>query len=165
MKKLFGRFWAWYENHQTLNLAIITLIFVWQIAHLYWLTTDVVILRLFSVSLFNPSKIIEFLIIVADYLEIPVIVGASVVYINSIRKKGINIKDLSFLAFINSQWLHIFWITDEFVIKGFFSGASTLPIWLVWVAIGIDYFELPVIYDVIKRFLILLRMKLIQNRP
>ena len=54
--------------------------------------------------------------------------------------------------FLNSQWLHIFWITDEYVaaeLGG--SSNAALPGWLAWVAILIDYLELPVIFDTLKR--------------
>ena len=55
--------------------------------------------------------------------------------------------------FLNSQWLHIFWITDEYVSAELAGAgaASALPGWLAWVAILIDYLELPVIYDTLKR--------------
>jgi hypothetical protein len=32
-----------------------------------------------------------------------------------------------------------------------------LPIWLAWIAIGIDYLELPVIYDTLRKFLVSIR--------
>ena len=34
---------------------------------------------------------------------------------------------------------------------------SALPIWLAYVAILIDYLELPVIYDTVRRLLVTLR--------
>ena len=48
----------------------------------------------------------------------------------------------------------MFWITDEFVIEHFtkHTGPSILPVWLSWVAISIDYLELPVIFDTLKKF-------------
>lgn len=59
-----------------------------------------------------------------------------------------------FLFFINSQWLHIYWITDEFVLEHITRhvGPSILPVWLAWVAILIDYLELPVIVDTLRKF-------------
>jgi len=51
--------------------------------------------------------------------------------------------------------LHLFWITDEFVIEQFArmgERATLLPLWLAWLAIAIDYLELPVIYDTIRNF-------------
>ncbi|MCP6720062.1 MAG: hypothetical protein KJI72_01900 [Patescibacteria group bacterium] len=151
MKIIIQKFWAWYERNLTLNIAIVALLFTWQLVHLYWLTTDVVTVRLFGVSFFNPTGVIEFLIIIADYVEIPAIIGASLLYISLLRK-GFSIKSIAMLVFVNSQWLHIFWITDEFIIGQFAGGSPILPLWLAWVAIGVDYLELPVIYDTLKRF-------------
>ena len=56
-----------------------------------------------------------------------------------------------YLAFLNSQWLHIFWITDEFVVSTNEDMATALPAWLAYVAILIDYLELPVIYDTFRK--------------
>lgn len=58
-----------------------------------------------------------------------------------------------------TQWIHLFWITDEFVVDSFTgNGTNTiLPIWLAWAAIPIDYLELPVIYDTMKKFLLTLK--------
>jgi len=152
MKQLFQKFWAWYERNLTLNVAIVALLFTWQLVHLYWLTTDVVTVRLFGVSFFNPTGIAELLIIIADYAEIPAILSASLLYVILIRKKLNVLTNALMLFFVNSQWLHIFWITDEFIIKEFSGGTSILPIWLAWIAIGVDYLELPVIYDTLKKF-------------
>lgn len=57
--------------------------------------------------------------------------------------------------FINSQWLHILWITDEYVIEAFtdIHTALAIPPLLAWTAIAIDYLELPVIFDTTKKFL------------
>ena len=152
MKQLLQKFWAWYERNLTLNIAIVALLFTWQLIHLYWLTTDIVILRIFGTSLFNPTGIVKLLIIIADYAEIPAILSASLLYVSLIRKELNVFKNALMLFFINSQWLHIFWITDEIIIKEFSSGVPILPIWLAWIAISVDYFELPVIYDTLKKF-------------
>lgn len=90
--------------------------------------------------------------IVVDYTEIPAIILTSLVYVNEFREKR-NAKSIFYLFFLNSQWLHIFWITDEFVITQF-TGATfvMMPVWLSWLAIAIDYLELPVIYDTLKKF-------------
>ena len=38
------------------------------------------------------------------------------------------------------------------------AGAGTaLPVWLAWVAILIDYLELPVIYDTLRKFFLSVR--------
>jgi hypothetical protein len=104
-------------------------------------------------SLWDVSNFWQYIIILVDYTEIPAIVSVSLVYINDLRK-GYNFKTLLYLIFLNIQWLHIFWITDEFVVSSFKnSGDTYLPVWLVWVAIFIDYLEIPVIIETIKKFL------------
>ena len=148
-----GKFWVWYERHLTLNLGIAGGLFVLQLIHLYWLTTHVVFLKLFGQSFFDPSSLYESIIVLVDYTEIPALITTSLVYINELRKKY-NLKSVLFLIFLNSQFLHIFWITDEFVEAKFTGGpeATILPIWLAYIAIAIDYLELPVIYETLKRF-------------
>ncbi|MBA2277934.1 MAG: hypothetical protein H0W06_09260 [Chloroflexia bacterium] len=145
-------FFAWYERHYTLNVGIAGGLFLLQLVHLYWLTTDVVVARLTGDSWFDPSGVLEVLIVVVDYTEIPAILGTSLIYVNELRR-GRHWKPLLYLVLLNSQWLHIFWITDEFVVGEFGGGESSLPAWLAWIAILIDYLELPVIYDTIKRFI------------
>jgi hypothetical protein len=46
------------------------------------------------------------------------------------------------------QVFHIFWLTDE-VVYDVFSGSSAveIPFYAAWIAILIDYLELPVIAD------------------
>lgn len=144
-------FFSWYERNYTLNVGIAAFLFVWQLVHLYWLTAHVVILRLFGVSYFHLSGIWQYLIVVADYAEIPALIITSFVYIHGLTKK-LSFKNILFLILLNSQWLHLFWITDEFVVKQFTASSPTFPIWLAWVAILIDYLELPVIYDTFKKF-------------
>jgi len=152
LKKIITSFFSWYERNYTLNLGVASFLFIWQLVHLYWLTTHVVFLRLFGVSFFDLAGIWQYLIIVVDYTEIPALISTSFVYIFGLTKK-FSWKNILFLIFLNSQWLHLFWITDEFVIEQF-TGSSTqiLPIWLGWFAIFIDYLELPVIYDTTKKF-------------
>jgi hypothetical protein len=95
--------------------------------------------------------------LLVDYTEIPVLVSVSLVYLNELRD-GFAWKPVLYLVFLNSQWLHIFWITDEFVVASNDGGAAVgMPTWLAYVAIGIDYLELPVIYDTVRRMLVALR--------
>ena len=149
-----GQFWQssrnWYKRHYTLNVGISSALFLWQLIHLYWLTTHVVFLRLFGVSLFTPETVGQTLIVIADYAEIPAIILTSFVYIFGLTSK-FSWKNILFLILINSQWIHLFWITDEFVIQEF-AHKILLTVWLAWLAIGIDYLELPVIYDTLKKF-------------
>lgn len=162
---MIKNFWKWYERNKTLNLGIATFLFTLQLVHLIWLFGDVVYFRLTGNKLFNidsqntgPAKIFEIFILVVDYLEIPAILTASLVYVNELRQ-SFNFKSLLFLLFINSQWLHLFWITDEFVVDMLSNKntATILPYWLAWLAIIIDYLEVPVIFDTMKKFTISLR--------
>lgn len=153
-----SRFWAWYERHEFLNLVLATGLFLLQLVHLYWLTTDVVFFRLFGQSFFAPTPFWEYLIVAVDYTEIPALIVTSILYINLLRRGG-GWTNVAFLIFLNSQWLHIFWITDEFVLSHLrdMPAASMLPHWLAWVAILIDYLELPVIADTVWKVLTSLR--------
>jgi hypothetical protein len=161
---MLKKFWSWYERHEKLNLGISAGLFTLQLFHLYWLATHVIALRLFDQSFFTPNNFFESLIILVDYLEVPTLISVSLVYINQLRKK-FNWKSVLFLIFLNSQWLHIFWITDEFVLEKLTgSGAGTiLPLWLAWIAIIIDYLEVPVIYDTLRQFIISLRKHSIKD--
>lgn len=156
---LFSKFWNWYNTHKTFNTGLAAGLFLLQLVHLYWLTTHVVFLRLFGESLFNPSCVWEALIVLVDYTEIPALILTSLVYVNEFRERR-SVKSLWYLFFLNTQWLHLFWITDEVVVEQFTGAAAVvLPLWLSWCAILIDYLELPVIYDTLKKFFGSLRKK------
>ena len=146
------KFWAWYERHYTINVTIAAILFSLQIVHLYWLTTHVVTVRLWGLDLFSPPPFWETLIILVDYTEIPAIITTSLVYLNNLRK-GFKFKPLLYLLFLDIQLLHIFWITDEFVEARLTGVPETtiLPVWLAFIAIAIDYLELPVIFETIGR--------------
>lgn len=161
MERALGKFWEWYERNYTANVGAAAGLFALQVLHLYWLTTDVVAARLFGESFFTPSAVWEFLIAVIDYTEIPAIIGVSLVYINELRKKW-SWSSAWVLFFLNSQWLHLFWITDEIVASQLTGGIgkTALPIWLAWLAIIIDYLELPVILDTGRRLVVLMVDKL-----
>ncbi len=152
MRAAWRRFWAWYERHYTLNISIAAGLFVLQLVHLFWLGADVIAYRLFDESFWDPSPLVEHLIVVVDYTEIPALIGGSLIYINELRK-GFAAGPVLMLIFLNSQWFHIFWITDEFIVDEFSgaSGGSSLPSWAAWVAILIDYLELPIIFDTLRR--------------
>lgn len=154
MKKSINQFWNWYEENLHLNIGIAAGLFVWQLVHLVWLTGDVVVERIFPTALFNLSGTWEYFIIIVDYTEIPALITVSLIYLNELRRGKDFSKNTLFLVLLNSQWLHLFWITDEFVISQFRGTAEIiLPLWLAWTAIVIDYLELPVMYDTIKKFL------------
>lgn len=148
MTSVSSRFWAWYERHYTLNLSITTFLFALQVVHLFWLATHVIALRVLGVSYFTTTPLFQSIIILVDYTEVPALISTTFLYLYELRAK-FSWKALLFIAFLNSQWLHLFWITDEFVLDQFQGRASStvLPFWLAWVAILIDYLELPVIID------------------
>lgn len=151
--KLIKSFFNWYERYYLLNISIAAFLFGLQIIHLYWLATDVIATMIFGRSFFDLSGIWYYLILAVDYTEIPALISTSLIYIDDIRRRGYNFKSVLFIGLLLSQFLHIFWITDEFVIEQFAGAvkASVLPLWLAWVAILIDYLEVPVIVDTVKK--------------
>ncbi|MBI3290793.1 hypothetical protein HYZ76_00760 [Candidatus Falkowbacteria bacterium] len=154
IRALLSYFLAKYEKRYRLYTGITAGLFLLQVVHLYWLTTYVVFGRLWGIVLFDPNVFWQFIIILIDYAEIPAIISTSILYLHSLGKKWSK-KDFFLLALLNSQWLHIFWISDEFVVDMLLGqvSATVLPFWLAWVAIVIDYLELPVMYDTTKKFI------------
>ena len=146
----FRKFWTWYEKHYYLNVGIAAILLLLQVIHLFWLTFHVVVFRLFGEPLLQVGSFLRYLIVFVDYTEVPSLIGVSLIYLNELRKK-FNWRSSFFLILLNSQWIHLFWITDEFVVKSFLGMAGGWPVWLVWPAIVIDYFELPVMADIIGR--------------
>jgi hypothetical protein len=110
-------------------------LFFTQIVHLIWMTTYVIPIQLGSSPIWSPP---ETPLALADYLELPAIVATSILYIRT--------RNWKMLFLVNVQLFHIFWITDEFVLD-----RGTLVPVLAWIAIFIDYLELPVIVDTIRR--------------
>ena len=156
VQKLVG-FWHRYEN---LNLKIAFVLISLQLIHLYWLTADVVIQRITGESVLGVpqgSPLFIFLIII-DYVEIPALVAGLTYYALSIYKHEKNsIKNSLLLSMLAIQVFHIFWITDEVVYDSFFgspAGSVEIPYYAVWVAILIDYLELPVIFDLFYRTIV-----------
>lgn len=152
IKGMFEKFWEWYEKHYLLNVTVAAGLFLLQLIHLYWLTTHVITFRLWGLDLFSPPPFWETIIILVDYTEIPALITTSLVYINDLRK-GFKLKPLLYLFFLDIQLLHIFWITDEFVIETFTGkgGGTILPLWVAWIAILIDYLELPIIFETLGK--------------
>lgn len=110
-------------------------LFFTQIVHLVWMSTYAIPLQWGSPPLWEPP---EAPLALADYLEIPAIVSTSILYIRT--------RNWKMLLLVNVQLFHIFWITDEFVLN-----RGTLNPVLAWIAIVIDYLELPVIVDTVRR--------------
>ncbi len=153
MRKVFNDFFNWYNKHLTLNITIAAFLFSLQLIHLYWLFTDVILFKLFGSSFFNLTGLWYSAILIVDYTEIPALISTGLIYVNELRKKGYSFKNVLFIFLLASQFLHIFWITDEYVIEQFahVSNAPILPHWLAWIAILIDYGEVPVIIVTSKR--------------
>jgi hypothetical protein len=146
---VFRAFWDWYNRHYLANLLVSTGIFLLQLIHLYWLT-GYVVNRLFGWDiLFIPES--SPLYAIPDYLEIPTLITVSLLYI-SILRKGWEWRPFVYLILLNTQYIHIFWVTDELVVKTL-TEATLIGwnSWLAWIAIGIDYLEVPVIIDTVRR--------------
>ncbi|HJU58226.1 MAG TPA: hypothetical protein VJ583_00625 [Nitrososphaeraceae archaeon] len=141
-------------RYQNLNLKISFLLISLQLLHLYWLTTDVVLYRITGTDYFVEASGFVLLFIIIDYIEIPALVSGIIYYFFELiyNKKEKRIKDTIFLILLAIQSIHIFWITDD-IVYSTFVGADLIemPEYLVWIAILIDYLELPVIYDLLKR--------------
>ena len=150
------RFWSWYERHYTLNVTVAAGLFALQLVHLVWLTAEPLWLKLFGEALFTIDKPYSWPLYLVDYTEVPALISVSLIYLNELRK-GLAWQPILFLVLINSQWLHIFWITDEFVVESNGGDATVLPTWLAYVAILIDYLELPVMVDTVRRTVIAVR--------
>jgi hypothetical protein len=94
--------------------------------------------------------------IVIDYIEVPALVAGLTYYGLSIYKREKATKNALLFAMLVVQVFHIFWITDEVVYDTFFgtSSAVEIPYYAAWIAILIDYLELPVIADLFYRTII-----------
>ena len=101
-----------------------------------------------------------------DYWEIPALVAVSLVYANELRQ-GFSWKALLFLLFLNSPVAaHPL---DHRRVRGRRAGRrlgeAPCPAWLAWVAILIDYLELPVIFDTLKRLATAVRQRRLPSAP
>ena len=151
MRFFVNHFVSWYDRHYKVAITLTTAFFLLQVAHLVWLTLDVVAFKLTGVSIVHPEGTLHMLFVFIDYIEIPSLVSVIATYAHGVAKKGLTAKDIIYFIFINIQWFHIFWITDEFVTSSFNGAGTVLPAWLAWVAIGIDYLEIPIMYDLVKK--------------
>ena len=117
-KNIIVRFLRWIEIQRSLIMVLTAFLFVWQLIHLYLLTANVVALRLLDRSFLELSDILNILIALVDYTEIPALITATLLYFGQFYTQ-FNWKSLWFLILINSQWPHLLWITDEFVVNRF----------------------------------------------
>lgn len=159
MKKILDKFFLWYNKYYLLNLSIAFALFALQIVHLYWLGTSVIAEKLTSHSFFQVNNFWLGLLLIVDYTEIPALFSTGLIYVNEIRKNGSSFKNMLFIVLLLSQFLHIFWITDEFVIEHFtkISHQTIFSGFLAWIAILIDYGEVPVIIDTTKKLIAALK--------
>jgi hypothetical protein len=154
VQKLVG-FWRRYEG---LNLRVAFILISLQLVHLYWLTADVVVKRITgdsAMGLTLGGPLLAFFIVI-DYIEIPALVAGLTYYALSIYKREKAAKNALLLAMLAVQVFHIFWITDEVVYDTFFgtSSAVEIPYYAAWIAILIDYLELPVIADLFYKTIV-----------
>ena len=151
MQKIVN-FWYRYEN---LNLKITFILISLQLLHLYWLTTDVVLQRIYGESFLIFPKALLPVFVVIDYIEIPALISGMTFYSLSIYKHQKNSwKNSLFLAMLAVQVVHIFWITDEIVYDAFFETRLVeFPLYIAWIAILIDYLELPVMADLFYKII------------
>lgn len=153
--RLWNSFWRWYEKTYVVNITVALVLFLLQIFHLIWLFSEVVWYKLFGHSLFKLIGIFKLIIVLVDYTEIPALISVSLIYINELRR-GKNLKDFLYLSFLLIQLLHIFWITDEYVLETLKitpERSSIITGFLAWIAILIDYLEIPVMVNVLNRFI------------
>jgi hypothetical protein len=140
-------FW---ERYESLNLKITFILISLQVLHLYWLTADVVLQRIYGESYLGLPKALLPLFIIVDYVEIPALVSGITFYSFSIltRRESQPWKNFIFLVLLAIQIVHIFWITDEIVYESFLNNdLIRFPVYLAWIAILIDYLEIPVMID------------------
>jgi hypothetical protein len=147
-----------YLRYQNINLKISFILISLQLLHLYWLTTDVVIYRLTGTDYFRDLSDFILLFIIIDYIEIPALVSGLIYYFFTIiydkKEKERRIKNTILFILLAIQSIHIFWITDDVVYTTFVgSDLIYMPEYFAWIAILIDYLELPVIYDLLKRII------------
>ena len=97
MQKIVN-FWYRYEN---LNLKITFILISLQLLHLYWLTTDVVLQRIYGESFLLFPKVLLPVFVVIDYIEIPALVSGITFYSLSVYKHQKNSwKNSLFLALL-----------------------------------------------------------------
>ena len=149
------KFINFYRRYENLNLKITFILISLQVIHLYWLTSDVVLQKIFGESYFLVPKTFLPLFVIIDYIEIPALVSGIIFYAYNIRfSKEETKRSYLFLALLVVQIFHIFWITDDVVYASFFESSFVeIPPILAWIAILIDYLELPVMADLLYKII------------
>jgi len=137
-----------YKRYEKLGLKITFILISLQILHLYWLTSDVVLLRALGESFFAFPQIPVPVLVAIDYLEIPALFSGLIFYGLRVYRGKEPRRNLLLLVLLAVQVFHIFWITDEILYDVLFSTVPiVIPVYLAWTAIMIDYLEIPVILD------------------
>lgn len=144
-----------YKKYDKLSLKITFFLISLQIIHLYWMTTAIVLPKIFGGNFFPFPEIPVPLFVFIDYIEIPALISGIIFYSLNIYRKGkLFNKNLLFVIMLAVQILHIFWITDEVLYQNFVGHAAVvLPLYLAWTAILIDYLELPVMADLFYKII------------
>ena len=155
---MFKQIMDFYLRYQNINLKISFILISLQLLHLYWLTTYVVLYRLTGIDYFGELSDFILLFIIIDYIEIPALVSGVIYYLFTIiydkKEKEKRTRNTVLLILLAIQSIHIFWITDDIVYTTFVgSELIYMPEYFAWIAILIDYLELPVIYDLLKRII------------
>lgn len=144
--------------YSKLPLKITFILISLQIIHLSWLTVYIVLpLAGFYETPEQPPDWLLVIFVVIDYIEIPALIMGIIFYISLLADRSMSGKRLCYsnivmISLLGIQFIHILWITDE-VVYGVLINKSLVvwPIWLAWIAILIDYAEVPVIADLFKR--------------
>jgi hypothetical protein len=147
MKSSLRHFWTWYQRHYAATLVVTTALFLFQGLHLYWLFTDVVLQRLTGHSYFAFPRAGLPLYVMIDYLEIPTHLSMTLLYIYELRRR-VTVRGALLFLFLQIHWVHIVWITDDVVARDVTQHALfTWATGLAWIAILIDYLEVPIMLD------------------
>ena len=153
---MFKSFWTWYEKHDKLNLILSTGLFLIQLFHLYWMATHFVALMIFYHSYFAFPSEFSWIYALVDYSEIPALISVGLIYVRELQtKKTGRFKNWLYLVFLNIQWIHLFWITDEVVVANFTGSAPIfIPQLLAYTAIAIDFLDLPVMMEITRKLVL-----------
>lgn len=143
---------AFCERYERVTTRVAFFLIALQLIHLTWLTTDVVLVKLFGDHMAVFPKALEPVQAFIDYMEIPGLFAGATVYLTAVARHKERAKNALFSFLLLIQMVHLFWITDEVVYEVLLnSDLIDLPEAVAWVAIMIDYMELPVIFDLFRR--------------
>jgi hypothetical protein len=138
----------YFEKLKNFLVKISFILMALQIIHLFWLTCNVT-LPMFNLNdlKFNEGS---FLFVSIDYLEIPSLIITCTSYLFIIFRESHKPKNILYFSMLVLQFLHIFWITDEFIVNYLYD----LPFYLLIFVVFIDYSELFILFDLGKRLLV-----------